>query len=115
MFSSEESEVLWKFKFEGHQEAYGLERVEPLINVISQENVLVALHLVLVGKAEVFKQTQQIVKTTVNTAKYLCRRPHSHQTAFFEDHSRGLLAQSYYFFAFEWKQSASLALAEQCL
>ena len=55
MLSSEEGEVLWKFKLEGHQEAYSLERVEPLINVISQENVFVALHLVLVRKAEALK------------------------------------------------------------
>jgi len=115
VLSSEEGEVLRKFKLQGHQEAYSLERVEPLINIISQENIFVALHLVLVRKAEAFKEAQQIVKTTVNTAKYLGWRPHSHQTALLEDHSRGLLTQPYYFFAFEWEKGASLALTEQCL
>ena len=83
--------MLWKFQLQGHQKADSFQGVEPLVHVVTQKDVLVALHLVLVRKTEVFEQPQQIIKTTVDTPKYFGRRPHSHQAAFLEDHSRGLL------------------------
>ena len=83
--------MLWKFELKGHQKADSFQGVEPLVHVVTQKDVFVALHLVLVRKTEVFEQSHQIIKTTVDTAKYFGRRPHSHQTAFLEDYSRDLL------------------------
>lgn len=58
MLTSEESYVVRVFYFEAEEKADSLEGVEPFVNVISQENVLVAFHLVFIRESELLEDSQ---------------------------------------------------------
>lgn len=76
--------MLWILDLQSHQKADGFQRVEALVDVVAQEDVLVALHFVLVGEAEVLKKTHQVEETTVDAAEDLDWRPNPNQTRLFE-------------------------------
>lgn len=52
MFASEESYMLGISYFQSHQQTDSLQRIKSLIYVVTQENILVAFHFVLVGKTK---------------------------------------------------------------
>jgi len=60
----------------GHKQTHSLQRIEALVYVIAQKDVLIALHLVVVGKTKVLKQSYQIEVSSINATKNLHWRPY---------------------------------------
>lgn len=84
MLAPQKSDVFRVFELEGHEEADGFKRVEAFVDIVAQEHILVALHLVLIRKAEVLKKSHQVEETPINTAEDLDWRAHSDQTGLFQ-------------------------------
>ncbi len=70
--------MFWELELEGHEKADGFQRVEPLVDIVPQEDILVTLHLVLIGEAKVFEETEKVEEAAIDTAEDLDRRPDSH-------------------------------------
>jgi hypothetical protein len=77
VLSSQEGEVLRVLDLESHEEADSFEGVESFVDVVAQEDILVALHLPLVGKSKILKETHEVKETAIDTPEYLNRRTHS--------------------------------------
>ena len=58
MLAPQKNDVLWKFDFQSHQKANSLKGVKTFINIISQKDVLIALHLLFVWKTKTLKESQ---------------------------------------------------------
>ena len=93
--------MLWVLYFESHQKADRFKRVETLIYIVAKENILIALHLLLIRKSEVLEQSKQVMETTVYTSKYLYWWPHSYQARLTFNKFHGFLAESHDFILFE--------------
>lgn len=77
MLSSQEGKVLRILDLEGHEETDCFEGVESFVDVVAQEDIFVALHLPLVRKSKILKETHKVKETSVDTSEYLNRRTHS--------------------------------------
>lgn len=66
MLATQKVNVLWIPDFESHQHANSLERVEALVNVIAQEDVLKGLHLPFIWVVEGLKESQKLGMLAIN-------------------------------------------------
>lgn len=72
--------MLGVLDLEGHEETDRFEGVESFVDVVAQKDILVALHLSLVGKSKILKETHEVKEAAVDAPEYLNRRSHSNET-----------------------------------
>lgn len=104
VLSSQQNYMLGVLYFESSQQTNCLQRIESDVNVVPQKHILIALHLMVVRKPEVFEQSQQVKEPSIDAPENLNRRSHSHQTRLVEHQLRSLLAQTHNFILLEGKQ-----------
>jgi hypothetical protein len=78
MLASKESYVFGILNLQRHEQTDSFKGIESFINIIAQENIFVAFHFMLIRETEVFKESQQIIVTTIYTSEYLNRRANSY-------------------------------------
>lgn len=66
MLASQQLDMIRVLDLQGHQQAYCLQRVEPLVNIVSQKYILDCLHLFLVRIAEALENVQKVLEPSVN-------------------------------------------------
>jgi hypothetical protein len=84
VLSPQEGDMLRILDFEGHEQTHDFEGIKPFVNVVAEENVFVAFHLVLVWETEVFEEPYEVKISAVYAAEYLDGRSYCHQTGLFD-------------------------------
>ena len=96
--------MLRVFYLERHEKTHRLKGVKSFVNVVAQEDVLFALHLLVVRKTEVLEQPEQIMELSVNTSEYLDWGSHTNQTLLAPHYLHRILAQPHHLVLFEGKK-----------
>ena len=69
MLAPEEVDVIGILELECHQQADSFKRVEALVDIVAQENILESFHLSLIGVVEVFEESEELGVAAVEAAE----------------------------------------------
>ena len=82
MLTSQKYDMLGILDLKSHEQADCFQRVESLVDVVSQKYIFVTLHLLFVRKSEILEKSEKVMETTVYTSKNLDRRTNTHKARF---------------------------------
>ena len=104
MLAPQQPNMIRILNLQGHKQTNGLKRVEALIDVVAQKDVLHGFHLFLVGEAEVGENVEEVLETAVQGTDDFCGGAGQEQAGLLGEDFAGLLAQADYLVAFEGEQ-----------
>ena len=89
-------DLLWELDLKRHQQTDGLERVVAPVDVVAQEQVVVALDVaVVVRNAPQVEEPHEVLILAVNVAEHFDRRVHSQNHRLLFEHALALLSKCY--------------------